>query len=193
MRIMIRRGLIITFLLLINFGFSQEKNEVEKRVKKNEVPETALEWLKDAYEKKRRTKWYFQTDGEEEVFEAKLKHKRHLHSIEFNMRGVVQNIEVLIKEKEIDEDVYEVILSYLKETYTKYSLSKIQIQYTGQPDDLEDLIDENELENLKISYEIEYYGKTETKDELWEGLFDHSGRLLNKRIVKIKNTDNLDY
>ena len=189
------RKVLITCLLvfLITTSFSQEKNELEERVKKSEVPETALEWLKDAYETKRRTKWYYQTDGEEEVFEAKLKHKKHLHSVEFDMNGVVQNIEVLLKEKEIDQDVHKVILSYLEQTYSKYSLSKMQIQYTGDPDDLEDLIDENEFEDISINYEIEYYGKTDTEDELWEGLFDQNGKLITKRIVKIKNTDNLDY
>jgi hypothetical protein len=189
------KRLITLLLVLLCYTdcLSQEKNEIERRAKKSDIPKEAKDWLKDAYENKRKTKWYFQTDGNKEVFEAKLKHKKHLHSIEFNLNGKVQNIEVLIKEKELDSDVYENIINDLQSRFIKFSISKIQIQYTGDPDDLEDLIDEDEFENIKIQYEIEFYGKTETKDELWEGLFDNKGRLIEKRIVKLKATDNLDY
>lgn len=184
--------LVFTFFFAA-VGFAQEKNEVEKRIKKSEVHEDAVDWLKDAYENKRKTKWYFQTDGDEEMFEAKLKHKKHLHSVEFNLEGEVQNVEVLIKEKEIDKEVHQNIINYLKNNYNKYSFSKIQKKYTGEGDDLEDMIDENEFEDITINYEIEYYGKSDSDDELWEGIFDENGIFLSKRVVKIKATDNLDY
>jgi hypothetical protein len=105
----------------------------------------------------------------------------------------VQNIEVLIKEKELDPEVYQNLIDDLNRNFNKFSISKLQIQYTGEPDDLEDLIDEDEFENITIHYEIEFYGKSDTDDELWEGLFDSKGKLLEKRIVKLKATDNLDY
>lgn len=180
-------------IFCVSFGFSQEKNEVEKRIKKSEVHKQAKEWLSDAYEGKRKTKWYFQTDGEKEVFEAKLKHKKQLHSVEFDLDGKVQNIEILIDESELDKEISKVINRFFKTNYNKFSISKIQIQYTGKGDDLEDVIDENEFENITISYEIEYYGKSDTEDELWEGLFDAEGFLIEKRIINLKATDNLDY
>jgi len=190
---MYKYSLLIVFIFGFNLCSAQEKDEVEERIKKSEVHPKAIAWLKDAYEKRRKVKWYYQTDGKEEAFEAKLKHKKHLHSVEFNTDGIVQNIEVLIKEKEMDRTVFGIITDYMNTTYNKFSFSKIQIQYTGSEDDLEDVIDENEFEEISISYEIEYYGKTDTQNELWEGLFDQDGKLIVKRIVKIKNTDNLDY
>ncbi|SDG73166.1 hypothetical protein SAMN04488027_1062 [Psychroflexus sediminis] len=180
-------------MLCFSLAFAQEKNEVEKRIKKEDVPRQAKDWLNDAYENKRKTKWYFQTDGDEKAFEAKLKHEKHLHSVEFDMNGKVRNIEVLIDKNELDEEVRKVISNYLNTSYTKFSISKIQIQYTGEGDDLEDVIDEDEFENITISYEIEFYGKTDTEDELWEALFDAEGILIKKRIVNLKATDNLDY
>ncbi len=190
---MLRIHAILFLLLCVAIGNAQEKNEVEKRVNKKEVHEQAKEWLNDAYENKRKTKWYFQTDGDKEVFEAKLKHKKHLHSIEFDLEGNVQNIEILIDENELDKEVRKIITSYFKSNYNKFSISKIQIQYTGHGDDLEDVIDEDEFENITISYEIEFYGKSVTEDELWEGLFDAKGILLEKRVINLKATDNLDY
>lgn len=185
--------LIILSFFFTALSFAQEKKEVEKRIKESEVHEDALEWLEDAYENKRKTKWYYQTDGDEKVYEAKLKHRKHLHSVEFNLEGVVQNIEVLLKEKEIDKEVHQNIISYLENNYNKYSFSKIQIKYIGEGDDLEDMIDENEFEDITINYEIEYYGKSDSEDELWEGIFNENGKFLEKRVVKIKATDNLDY
>ena len=188
-----RAHLFILSFFFMTLGFTQEKKEVEKRIKESEVHEDAIEWLEDAYENKRKTKWYYQTDGDEEVFEAKLKYKKHLHSVEFNLKGEVQNVEVLLKEKEMDKAVHQNITGYLENNYNKYSFSKIQIKYTGEEDDLEDMIDENEFEDITINYEIEYYGKTDSEDELWEGIFNENGMFLEKRVVKIKATDNLDY
>ncbi|NEV93541.1 hypothetical protein G3567_05165 [Psychroflexus sp. YR1-1] len=190
---MIRSITRLLIMLCFSFGFAQEKNEVEKRIEKQEVPQQAKAWLNDAYENKRRTKWYFQTDDEEQVFEAKLKHNKHLHSVEFDLDGNVRNIEVLIDENELDEEVRKVISTYLNTYFSKFSISKIQIQYTGEGDDLEDVIDEDEFEDITVSYEIEFYGKTETEDELWEALFDSEGILIKKRSVNLKATDNLDY
>lgn len=176
-----------------SLSFSQEKNEIERRIKKKEVPETAKKWLKGAYENKRKTKWYYQTDGKKHVYEAKLKYKKHLHSVEFDTLGTVQNIEILIQENELDKDIKEAVHKYLNTNYNKFSISKIQIQYSGDEDDLEDIIDENEFKNITINYEIEYYGRSDHEDELWEGLFDEKGRLIKKRIINLKATDNLDY
>ena len=184
---------LLFIIFSVTYGVAQEKNEIEKRVKKDEIPKQAKEWLKDAFEQKRRTKWYYQTDGVKEVYEAKLKQNKHLHSVEFDLKGNVENIEIKIKENEIREEAYQGIFDYFKSNYTRYSLKKIQIQYTGEADDLEDLIDENEIENLVINYEIEYYGKTDKNNTLWEGLFDSNGKLIEKRSVKLKLTDNLDY
>lgn len=181
-------------LFCFSVVFAQEKNEVEKRVKKKQVPQSAKAWMKDAYEKKSRVNWYFQTDGEKKVYEAKLFWKNKKHSIEFDTLGKVINIEILIDQDEIKIHAAQKIQQYFDENYNKFSIKKIQIQYTGDADDLEDIIDEDEFdEDLEIKYEIEFYGKNEDANELWEGLFDQDGKLLEKRIVNIKATDNLDY
>lgn len=183
----------ILFSVLVSISFAQEKNEVEKRVKKNEVPQDAIDWFKDAYETQSKVRWYYQTDGDDKSYEVKLKYKKQWHSIEFDLDGQVLDIEIQIEENEILDDARQSIMDYLNTTFTKYSIKKIQIQFTGDADDLEDLIDENEMEDLKINYEIEYYGKTDSDNALFEGLFDENGQLLQQRIMTVKLTDNLDY
>lgn len=184
---------ILILIIPFCYCFAQEKNEVEKRIKVKDAPQEAKTWLKDAYENQRKTKWYYQTDGNEEGFEAKLKHKKHLHSVEFDTTGEVRNIEILMAEEEVNKKVMQNIHSYLKSNYNKFKISKLQIQYTGEGDDLEDIIDEDEFEDITIHYEIEFYGKSDTEDELWEGLFDAEGQLIERRKIVLKATDNLDY
>ena len=173
---------------------AQVKNETEKRIKKKDVPEEVMEWFKDAYEKRKKVKWFYQTDGEKTVYEAKLMYKKQKHSVEILPNGNIVNIEVLIDFDTIEANSKNNIETYLYANYTKFSIKKVQIQYTGSNDDLEDLIDEDELnEAITINYEIEFYGKNEIVDELWEGLFNSDGKLMEHRKIKLKATDNLDY
>ena len=77
--------------------------------------------------------------------------------------------------------------------FLKYRIRKIQQQWTGTPDDLEDATDENEIDNITIRYEIEFYGRNEEERSLWEGLFDNRGNFIEKRKVILRPTDNLNF
>lgn len=184
---------ISCFFFLIQMQ-AQVKNEQERRIKKKDVPTEVMSWFKDAYEKQRNVKWFYQTDGEKKVYEAKLTYQNKKHSVEILPNGILVNIEVLIDFDEIETLTKQIITTYFETEYDKYKIKKVQIQYVGSNDDLEDLIDENELDDdIKMNYEIEFYGKNKTKDELWEALFDAEGILLQIREIKLKATDNLDY
>ncbi|AFL85128.1 hypothetical protein Belba_2579 [Belliella baltica DSM 15883] len=187
--------LFLLFFLLITSSITYaQKREVEKSVKAADVPEEARLWLKDAYEGKSRVKWYFQTDGEKEVYEAKLKWKKKWHSVEFLPSGEILNIEILITIKELPEDVYENMVQYFTANYQRYKIDRIQIQYTGESDDLEDLIDENEVaEQLILQYEVEYFGREKGENKMWEGHFDRLGKMLKKRVIELNSTDILDF
>jgi hypothetical protein len=183
---------IILIFLTVSIN-AQDKAEKEQRVHIDEVPGLAVEWFDDAYEKARRTRWYREETSGQQSYEAKLIWKGHLHSVEFNTSGVIQDIEISIDWQELPEFVQENITSYLDSAFQKFRVEKIQEQWTGSPDDLEDLIDERERGDLTIRYELEYYGKKKSSDELWEGLFDAEGSILLERVVKVRPTDNLNF
>lgn len=185
----------LLFSLLITSSISYgQKREIEKSVKEENVPQEARLWLKDAYEGANKVKWYFQTDGEKEVYEAKLKWKKRWHSVEFLPTGEIKNIEILISTKELPSEVYKNLLQYLSENYQKYKIDRIQIQYTGDSDDLEDLIDENEVDELLTKiYEIEYFGREKGVNKMWEGHFDKKGYFIEKRVIELNSTDILDF
>lgn len=184
------RIILILFTVSIN---AQDKSEKEQRVHIKQVPGLAVEWFNDAYEKKRKTRWYFEETSGQQSYEAKLKWKGHMHSVEFDTSGVIQDIEIGVEWHELPVLVQENITLHLDSAFQKYRVQKIQEQWTGTPDDLEDLIDEGERDDLTIRYELEYYGKNESADELWEGLFDTDGFLLQERVVKLRPTDNLNF
>lgn len=185
---------LIVIMLCVTAGVSaQQKKEIEQRVNPDEVPQHAREWLDDAYENARRIRWYYEETSGEISYEAKLKWKKHVHSVEFDTTGVIQDIEITVEWQELPEMVQRNITAFMDSTYRKHTIQKIQVQWSGAPDDLEDLIDEDEREELTTRYEIEYYGKNASHDELMEGLFDAEGRMLQERIVKLRPTDNLNF
>lgn len=188
----------IIFCIILSFVVlhtqAQDKNEVEKSIKKKDVPSDVLKWFKDAYEKSNKVQWFYQTDGKKEVYEAKLMHKNQKHSVEIFPNGEVVNIEILIDYEDIAAPAKLEIDKYFEANFTKLKIKKCQIQYIGSNDDLEDLIDEDEIdESLVINYEIEFYGRNENEYEFWEALFNTAGELSEFRKIKLKATDNLDY
>jgi len=172
---------------------AQEKLEIEDRIKADQVPEAALEWMDDTFEDDPRIRWYLEISSGIKSFEAKFKWKGHLHSVEFDTTGIVQDIEIAIKWHEMPQAVQEHVSNYFNTTYSKFKVFKIQEQWTGDPDDLEDFIDKGEQEELSQRFEIKFYGKNDAEDELWEGLFNDQGALIERRIIILKPSDNLNF
>lgn len=185
--------LVLSLSLPLSLLCSQEKYEKESRIKAGKLPERALEWFRDAYEGDPRVKWYLEESLEAYSFEAKLKWKGHRHSVEFDTTGRVEDIEIELELEELPGKVRENLSLFMANEYEKYNIRRIQRQYTGSPDDLEDVIDELEYEDIVIRYEIEYYARSGSEKELWEGLFDVEGNPIRQRKVIIKPTENLDF
>jgi hypothetical protein len=188
-----RYSVILVFLLISASLFAQEKVEEERRIKKSEVPANARKWLRDAYEGKKKVRWYYEETSGEQSYEAKLKWKGHLHSVEFNTEGIIEDIEVKLQEADLPETVRRNLEHYFETTYTSHTILKVQRQWIGSSEDLEDAIDENEVEDVETRYEIEFYGRAGSEKEIWEGLFDAQGQMIRKRIIELKPTDNLRF
>ncbi|TFV97353.1 hypothetical protein E4S40_01475 [Algoriphagus kandeliae] len=184
--------IFLVFLLISGKGFSQKKIEQEKRIKKQEVPELALEWLEDSFEGRKKVRWYLEISDQGISYEAKFPWNEKFHSVEFDSLGNIQDVEVEIQQQELEKDTESNILSFLQSEYSEFRIQRIQRQYSGNADDLEDFFDEGELERLTIRFEIEYIAKDRSGNQaFWEGLFDQNGNLISKREVEIRIMDNL--
>lgn len=171
---------------------AQNKIEREFGIKEKEVPKEASDWLYDAFETTKRPKWYKELSESGFSYEAKFKHEGKFHSVEFDSLGRVEDVEIELKVGELSKEAQSGLNTYFSGAYKNSDLKRIQIQYSGEPNDLEDFFDENMLEGILIHYEIEYIGLDEFGDsQLWEGLFSDGGLLLSKRKIILSPSENL--
>ncbi|MGC9344295.1 MAG: hypothetical protein ACP5E3_16445 [Bacteroidales bacterium] len=187
---------MITITLSLVFpriNSAQEKIEREYGIKKRDVPEPAIEWMQDAFEGFKRIKWYYEESSDGNSYEAKLKWKGYHYSVEFDTTGIIEDIEMNIPVEELSEEARRNITEWMNSSYLKHRIIKIQKQFKGDSDDLEDLMDENETERIEVFYEIEYHGKTKTENELWEGLFDSQGVHVQTRKIVRNPSNNLEF
>jgi hypothetical protein len=181
------------FLFWTTALFSQEKVEIERRIEMAEVPEAAIEWFEDAYEDARRVRWYLEEGSGGPGYEAKLRWKGGRHSVEFDSTGRIEDIEIIISMRDIPSPTRKKLTQYFENQYDRYRIHKVQRQWIGESDDLEDFIDEDEYDEVENRYEIEFYGKTGSRKNLWEALFDAGGDLIRVREIKLRPTDNLNF
>jgi hypothetical protein len=188
------RVLLNIWVLLIGFSaLAQEKREVERRIKEAEVPEAAVNWIENVFEKKLRAQWYEEYSSGKLSYEAKFKRKGRRYSVEFDPNGNIEDIEIRTSINSLPETFRKAFMNYLDENYTRYKVSKIQEQWTGNSDALIKALHQKDLSALNVRYEIEFYGKNELEDELWEGLFEQSGELIQRKKIVLRPMDNLLY
>ncbi len=171
----------------------QVKYEREVRVPEKNVPPKAREWLKDAFEDIENAKWYFETTPEMNSYEAKFKWRRYNYSVKFDTLGLIVDIEKKIELSEIPKSTRSAILSYFEDHFHSYKILKIQEQATGDEDDLEDFIDDNEEEGITLRYEIEFHGVNAEGNKLWEALFSIDGKLIMLREIHLSPNFNIDF
>ena len=189
-----RVGYFLSALLFLSLmAPAQTKVEVERRIDAADVPTLARQWVSETYDQARRLRWIYEESGDGLSYEAKLKHRRRWHSVEFGQDGTLQDVEIIVRGRELPEAVRRPVRAYLDSTYTRHRIKKIQRQLTGSPDIVRQAIRDRQASNVTERYEIEFYGKDEREKALWEGLFDDAGRLLRKRKVVLRPTDNLTY
>lgn len=170
--------------------FSQGKIERETRIKIQEVPSEAKKWLDEAFEKIERPKWFLEYSQNGKSFEAKFRYQNHFYSAEFDSLGNVQDVEIEIQKSEVESEVWKLIQSHFDSEYVQVKVEKIQRQYSGSKSDLEDFFDEEDIDEVTIRYEIVFQGENVSWD-LWEALFDESGKYISRLKVQIPSTDNL--
>lgn len=185
---------IYIFLFLPSFGFAQNEVKIEREVgiKERQVSSEAREWLYDAFEEAKKPNWFQEFSLNGYSYEAKFRLEGKYYSVEFDSLGKIEDVEIEMEFDELDDSVQKNLNHYFSDNYEAHKISKIQIQYTGEEDDLEDFFDENEIEGVTVRYEIEYRGKVSNKeDEIWEGTFKDDGTFITKRKIEIRITDNL--
>lgn len=189
--------LLLTFGL-ISTAFSQsEKNEIERSVNGNDMPDKVLSLIDEFWPNLRGIKYYEQTDGDETTYEVKLEWQGDQYSIEFSTEGAIMDVEKLISFQDIPEPTRNAITRDLEGQFNKFRLTRIQIQFLAADEDDEDDSDfiddilEADAEDYEIRYEIELDGENRRELGSFEMLYDESGKLIEKRRIVRRSLDNI--
>lgn len=185
-------GSILFIILGLNL-LAQDKIEGELGIKREEVPEQALEWFDKAFPETRKVSWYFEESSGKGSYEAKFKWGGNTYSVEFDTRGIMEDIEIDISWKKIPAETRKNLKVFFESNYTRHKIIKVQRQHSAPPEILLDFILNGNLDEVTIKYEIEYQGKTETENELWEGLFNAEGDAERVRKIILAPTNNLEF
>ena len=177
----------IIFVFLNSMAFSQDvKEEVEKRIYISEMPTQAVIYIKQMpIDTATKIKYYFEQDKDRKSYEAKFKFKEHKYSVEFDINGNLQDIEVRQKKSDLPEDILARIESYLTDTYSRYKIEKTQMQYLPLH------AKRAFKENIKPDgYELIVATKNEkNKLEKYEMTFNPKGSFLKSRKIVRRSYD----
>ena len=184
MKYILNVGLLLFIFLCSPGTLAQDKMEAEKRISQVSFPDAALAYLSPIITKTNRIKYYFETDGTRSSYEAKFKLNGLKHSVEFDEKGQLEDIEIDVKIKRIDYLLRDVITHWLDGQFTKWRIEKFQLQYL--PDDKGNLLMRMESgeKNLPApNFEIIVMTKENGSVNQYELLFDWEGNFVNKRKV----------
>ncbi len=168
-------------------SFAQTKNEKESRIQLTEFPEKAKATLSKIPEKAKRIRHYRETDGDKLSFESKFKYRGNWFSVEFNNKGSIEDIEILVKEKELSTTIKSHIKSYLDGNSDSYEIIKIQEQYNYSETVLETQFLSSILEQrdeLSSNYEVIVALKSAKIWVIKEMTFNSNGKFLNARVLQ---------
>jgi len=174
-------------------AFTQTKFEKEYRIKPEEVPEKARQFLY-SHEINFSEKWYFEENKLGNSVEAKLKYNKKKYSVEFDTLGTIQDIEVETDFNEIAESTQSKITTSLQKSFSKYKIRKLQVQYSGEIKSfIHFLKSTNPMKNFMVRYELIVKGKNKDGIELYEITFNENGEMIKTEKIIFRNTDNLEF
>lgn len=189
----VRIALLIVILQFCNSAYSQSKFEKEIRIPTDSVPIPALTFVNNVpFDKKIR--WYKEFSLKESSLEAKTRFRGSKYSIEFDLAGNLQDIEVKRKWNSLPKSVRQKMEHYLNDKFSKYSITKLQYQYSGQTQQLLESLQLSTFNDaLTLRYEVVIHAKSEGKFKRFEILFDKQGSFLKSAVILIKNTVNIEF
>ncbi|NND34016.1 MAG: hypothetical protein HKN76_15615 [Saprospiraceae bacterium] len=187
---------LVGFILLslhVTIAAGQTKFEKELRIRGEVVPRGALTFI-DSIPIKNKVKWYKEIGINRTSIEAKTRFKGQRYSIEFSQDGKLEDVEIQIKWKNLPDEARSNITTHLKSIYSRYTIDRIQIQYTGKTTSiLAKLRDGKSSEAITTNYELVIAVKVSKTHKLYEYLFSESGRFLQSVEIMTQNVDNIEF
>lgn len=176
---------------------SQYKYEKESRISEEAFPKEALRFLKEVLPSNlSKIKYYSEQDSLKQSFEAKFKLNKKRFSVEFDTQGILEDIEITIKKKELPKATLDSMQSYFETNFDKVRYKKIQIQFrntsaSNDPYSFKKVFFAET--NQRHYYEIIAEVKKDSKRDFIEITFDAVGKFINYRTVKSSSYEHILY
>ncbi len=186
---------ITTFVIIflsLNVIQAQTKFEKEYRLKNTSVPEKAQAFI-DSLPFHEKIKWYFEENNVGNSIEAKFKVHKTKYSVEFDVEGKLQDVEIEVKWTDVSKSVQDQITAFLDANYGFFKIKKIQVQYSGASDSVLHFLNDKKTQNITTRYELIVKTRLIRKVRLFEIVFDEKGQHLSTAEIQFKNIDNLEY
>lgn len=172
---------------------AQVKYEREIRIESDAAHPKALHFV-NSLNLNRKVKWYREIGLDTTSIEAKTKFNGKWHSIEFSEDGTLEDIEIEIKWREIDNQIAQQISGILDSIFDSFKINKVQLQYIGKPEFMTQLFDNHQnTEALTLNYELIVSSKVDGEFKSYEFLFSSEPELLSKRKIVSKNNMHIEY
>jgi hypothetical protein len=186
--------ILITLLLVGNTHIiAQQKYEREVRIQTEDVHPDALQFINNT-PINTKIKWYREIGLDTTSIEAKTKYNGQRYSIEFSENGILEDIEVEIKTRDLEETIFNSLKKTIENTYGNFKLEKIQLQYTGNPELLKSVFNTNPVPDaITIKYELVISSKESGTFKQFELLFNEALELVSTTEIITKNNINIEY
>lgn len=186
--------ILVTLLLVgTTHMIAQQKYEREVRIQATEVPADALNFVNNSPIDSK-IKWYREIGLDTNSIEAKTKYNGQHYSIEFSENGVLEDIEVEIKARDLEQTTFDSLKKTIENAYGDFKLEKIQLQYTGNPELLKTVFDTSPVPDaIIIKYELVISSKESGTFKRFELLFNEALELESTTEIITKNNINIEY
>lgn len=172
---------------------AQEKYERERRISAEEVPVAAINFL-DSCEFDSKIRWHEEESLDHRSVEASVKESGLKYSIEFDMLGRIEDVEIDQRESEVPATTMASIHQYLDNAFNRYRIKNIQVQWSGGRSRLIECIRSSRTDIPHTTrYELIVKGRDETGFHEYEFLFSDQGEFLQRSVLIFRTTDHLDY
>ena len=186
----------VSFLLILLTtvdSFGQYKYEKESRIHSSELP-FQLDLDFDAYAGVKRLKWYKELNVDQVHYEAKFRFEGSDYSVEFDSLGLLEDVEILCKSKDLPVLKRTSIEQYLNTNYKKWKITRAQKQYLIDFKTLDlALKGAKLLSALEHQYELEIGVFEDGVQVDYELLFNFNGTCINIRTIINEPLLNLEF
>jgi len=171
------RILAILFLVSISLctikNVHAQKMEKESKIKENEFPDKAQQYLNRNFPEKMKIKYYIEESENDTYYESKFFCEDEYYSVKFYKDGSLYDTEKMIEREAIAQDTWQNIKSTFDNDFIKWKISKIQKRWYKQ----------------SVEFEITLDGKLKNEIQPFEYKFSIDGTLIEKQRIETRFND----